>query len=46
MFHGAVVPFGLVQLSPDTSGPPDVDWNVQGNWYEWQHGSGYNYRHR
>src|SRR6185437_11605482 len=23
MFPGAVAPFGLVQLSPDTSGPPD-----------------------
>ncbi len=44
MFPGAVVPFGLVQLSPDTSGPPDVNWNIQGNWYEWQHCSGYNYR--
>lgn len=44
MFPGAVVPFGLVQLSPDTSGPPDPDWNIQGDWYGWQHCSGYNYR--
>ncbi len=44
MFPGAVAPFGLVQLSPDTSGPPDPNWNIQGNWYEWQHCSGYNYR--
>lgn len=41
MFPGAVMPFGLVQLSPDTAGPPDPNWNVQGNWYEWQHCSGY-----
>lgn len=38
------MPFGLVQLSPDTSGPPEPHWNVQGDWYEWQHCSGYNYR--
>ncbi len=44
MFPGAVAPFGLVQLSPDTSGPPDVHWNVQGDWYQWQHCSGYTYR--
>lgn len=44
MFPGAVAPFGLVQLSPDTSGPPEPHWNVQGDWYEWQHCSGYNYR--
>lgn len=44
MFPGATLPFGLVQLSPDTSGPPEPHWNVQGDWYEWQHCSGYNYR--
>jgi predicted alpha-1,2-mannosidase len=44
MFPGALAPFGLVQLSPDTSGPPDANWNIQGDWYQWQHCSGYNYR--
>ncbi len=44
MFPGATVPFGLVQLSPDSSGPPEPHWNVQGDWYEWQHCSGYNFR--
>ncbi len=44
MFPGATLPFGLVQLSPDTSGPPQPHWNIQGDWYEWQHCSGYNYR--
>jgi predicted alpha-1,2-mannosidase len=44
MFPGATAPFGLVQLSPDSSGPPDAKWNIQGDWYEWQHCSGYNYR--
>ena len=44
MFPGATMPFGLVQLSPDSSGPPEPHWNVQGDWYEWQHCSGYNYR--
>ncbi len=44
MFPGAVAPFGLVQLSPDTSGAPDAHWNAQGDWYEWQHCSGYAYR--
>lgn len=43
MFPGAVAPFGLVQVSPDTSGPPDPTWNKQGDWYGWQHCSGYNY---
>lgn len=43
MFPGAVAPFGLVQLSPDSNGPPEPNWNVQGDWYEWQHCSGYNY---
>lgn len=44
MFPGATLPFGLVQLSPDTSGPPEPHWNVQGDWYQWQHCSGYSYR--
>lgn len=44
MFPGATLPFGLVQLSPDSSGPPEPHWNVQGDWYVWQHCSGYNYR--
>lgn len=43
MFPGAVAPFGLLQLSPDTSGPPEPKWNIQGAWYEWQHCSGYHY---
>lgn len=43
MFPGALAPFGLVQLSPDTSGPPDPVWNPQGDWYGWQHGPGYYY---
>ena len=44
MFPGATVPFGLVQLSPDSAGPREPHWNVQGDWYEWQHCSGYNFR--
>jgi putative alpha-1,2-mannosidase len=43
MFPGALAPFGLLQLSPDTSGPLEPKWNIQGAWYEWQHCSGYNY---
>ena len=43
-FPGAVAPFGLVQLSPDTSGLPGSNWNGQGDYYEWQHCSGYNYQ--
>lgn len=43
MFPGATLPFGLVQLSPDSSGPPEPHWNTQGDWYEWQHCSGYNF---
>ncbi|MGC8551022.1 MAG: twin-arginine translocation signal domain-containing protein, partial [Acidobacteriaceae bacterium] len=30
MFPGAVAPFGLVQLSPDTSGMQEPKWN--GKW--------------
>ncbi|NNM85174.1 MAG: glycoside hydrolase family 92 protein [Phycisphaerales bacterium] len=42
-FPGATAPFGLVQLSPDTAGPPEPRWN--GNWdvYNWDHCSGYHY---
>jgi predicted alpha-1,2-mannosidase len=36
-FPGATAPFGLVQLSPDTSGPQQA-------WYEWDHSAGYHYR--
>jgi predicted alpha-1,2-mannosidase len=43
MFPGAVAPFGLVQLSPDTSGSPEPVWNQQGDWYGWDHCSGYHY---
>lgn len=40
-FPGATAPFGLVQLSPDTSGPPEPKWNERGAWYSWEHSSGY-----
>lgn len=43
MFPGAVAPFGLVQLSPDTSGPPEPRWNARGDYYGWEHCSGYHY---
>ena len=43
MFPGAVTPFGLVQLSPDTSGPPEPRWNARGDYYGWEHCSGYHY---
>lgn len=43
MFPGAVAPFGLVQLSPDTSGPPEPKWNTRGDYYQWDHCSGYHY---
>lgn len=36
-FPGPTAPFGLVQLSPDTSGPPRP-------WYDWDHSGGYHYR--
>ena len=35
-FPGATAPFGLVQLSPDTSGKPEA-------WYNWNHSGGYHY---
>jgi predicted alpha-1,2-mannosidase len=44
MFPGAVVPFGLVQLSPDTSGPPDRRRGTARDNYEWDHCSGYHYQ--
>ena len=43
MFPGAVAPFGLVQLSPDSSGPPEPRWNKRGDYYGWEHCSGYHY---
>ncbi|MEO6966033.1 MAG: GH92 family glycosyl hydrolase, partial [Acidobacteriaceae bacterium] len=43
MFPGAVAPFGLVQLSPDTSGPPEPKWNGKWDVYGWNHCSGYHY---
>ncbi|MGC1783172.1 MAG: GH92 family glycosyl hydrolase [Acidobacteriaceae bacterium] len=43
MFPGTVAPFGLVQLSPDTGGPPEPRWNGKGNFYRWDHCSGYHY---
>jgi len=43
MFPGAAAPFGLVQLSPDTSGPPEPKWNSRGDYYQWEHCSGYHY---
>ncbi|MDA8377027.1 MAG: GH92 family glycosyl hydrolase [Planctomycetia bacterium] len=42
-FPGATMPFGLVQLSPDTVGPPEPKWN---GWdmYDWDHYcGGYHY---
>lgn len=42
-FPGAVAPFGLVQLSPDTSGVPEPRWNGDGDYYQWDHCSGYRY---
>jgi len=43
MFPGAVAPFGMVQLSPDTAGGPEPKWNIQGDWYGWDHCPGYHY---
>ena len=45
-FPGATVPFGLVQLSPDTAGPAQPQWWRQGRnviVYPWEHCSGYFY---
>jgi len=43
MFPGAVAPFGMVQLSPDTSGAPEPKWNGQWDITTWDHCSGYHY---
>ncbi len=43
MFPGAVAPFGLVQLSPDTTGMQEPDWNGKWNITGWDHCSGYHY---
>ena len=43
MFPGAVAPFGLVQLSPDTSGPPERRRGTERDNYGWDHCSGYHY---
>lgn len=43
MFPGAVAPFGLVQLSPDTAGGPEPQWNARGDYTGWNHCSGYYY---
>jgi predicted alpha-1,2-mannosidase len=43
MFPGAVAPFGLVQLSPDTAGKPETRWNERGDYTSWDHCPGYYY---
>lgn len=43
MFPGAVAPFGLVQLSPDTAGGPEPQWNARGDYTNWEHCPGYYY---
>lgn len=43
MFAGPVAPFGLVQVSPDTAGPPETRWNRRGDYTGWNHCSGYHY---
>ncbi|HCT59338.1 MAG TPA: glycoside hydrolase family 92 protein [Acidobacterium sp.] len=43
MFPGAVMPFGMVQLSPDTSGMPEPKWNGKWDITGWDHCSGYHY---
>jgi predicted alpha-1,2-mannosidase len=43
MFPGAVAPFGMVQLSPDTCGAPEPKWNEKWDVYNWDHCSGYHY---
>ncbi|MGC9258631.1 MAG: GH92 family glycosyl hydrolase [Phycisphaerae bacterium] len=42
-FPGAALPFGLVQLSPDTSGPPEARLPNGFPPYEWDHCGGYHY---
>src|SRR5580692_7227449 len=43
MFPGAVAPFGMVQLSPDTCGAPEPKWNDKWDIYDWDHCPGYHY---
>ncbi len=43
MFPGAVAPFGMVQVSPDTSGAPEAKWNGEWDITGWDHCSGYHY---
>jgi predicted alpha-1,2-mannosidase len=43
MFPGAVAPFGMVQLSPDTSGMPEPKWNEKWDITGWDHCPGYHY---
>ena len=48
-FPGAMVPFGLTQLSPDTMGPTVAKGYTKGREYDfdpyaWAHGSGYYYQ--
>ena len=43
MFPGATAPFGMVQLSPDTSGAPEARSNGVRDNYKWDHSSGYHY---
>jgi predicted alpha-1,2-mannosidase len=42
-YPGATAPFGLVQLSPDTSGHPGPRWNARGDYSDWERCSGYHY---
>jgi predicted alpha-1,2-mannosidase len=43
MFPGPIAPFGLVQLSPDTAGGPEPQWNARGDYTGWEHCPGYYY---
>ena len=43
MFPGAVAPFGMVQVSPDSSGATEAKWNGQWDITGWDHCSGYHY---
>ena len=43
MFPGAVAPFGLVQLGPDSSGLPEPKWNGNYDINQWDHCPGYHY---
>jgi predicted alpha-1,2-mannosidase len=43
MFPGATVPFGLVQLSPDGTGPAEPRWSEMPDQNPWDHCSGYHY---